>query len=73
MKYFAAPGGELSHLVSSVGLVCVVRRTRETRQPRRPLALLPSAIGHSHFSLPPPLTQGSHIVTGVMDTSTTLQ
>jgi hypothetical protein len=30
-NHFAARGVELVHLVSSVCLVCVVRRTRETR------------------------------------------
>ena len=36
IEHSAARGGELVHLVSSACLVCVVRRTSETRQPRAP-------------------------------------
>ena len=63
-NHFAARGGDLVYLVSLVFLVCVVRRMRKTRQTRAPNRppLNPSL-----------LTQGSHIVSGVMDTSTTLQ
>ena len=62
-NHFSARGGELVHLVSLVHLVCpvflvyVVRRTSETRQPRRsPPALAisykPYAIRSSLYSLP---------------------
>jgi hypothetical protein len=50
-NHFAARGRELVHLVFSVCLVCLVRRMRETSQPRAPDRLLldhpPSPTSHN--------------------------
>ena len=61
---FRGCGGELVHLVSLVYLVCVVRRTSETRQTRAPDRLPLNR---------PPLAPRTYISYRVMDTPLTLQ
>ena len=61
---FRGCGGELVHLVSLVYLVCVVRRTSETRQTRAPARPPLNR---------PPLAPRTYIFYRVMDTPLTLQ